>query len=222
MLRTVATALGALLCAAPALAQEYPRVELVYQHVPFDLFCEQWRNTKIEQSWKEEIESKIAAYQEFWNKEAPLLLEAVVSEVGKPFQRKEMLAVLTLCPISSMSTPLVIGIGRFLDGPTQGNPRPVFLFSAELFHELLHTYIRPFPPPNSKLMEKYKNEPILVQTHLHLMAVMKQVYLKLGRSEQLKEIIARDGAAPNPAYRRAWQIVNDIEGHQAFVAELRR
>ena len=61
MLRTVATALGALLCAAPALAQEYPRVELVYQHVPFDLFCEQWRNTKIEQSWKEEIVSKIAA-----------------------------------------------------------------------------------------------------------------------------------------------------------------
>src|SRR6266568_4679866 len=139
MLRTVATALGALLCAAPALAQEYPRVELVYQHVPFDLSCEQWRNTKIEQSWKEEVESKIAAYQEFWNKEAPLLLEAVVSEVGKPFQRKEMLAV-----------------------------------------------------------------------------------LKLGRSEQLKEIIARDSAAPNPAYRRAWQIVNDIEGHQAFVAELRR
>src|SRR2546428_12722814 len=113
-----------------------------------------------------------------------------------------------------MSTPLVIGIGRFLDGPTQGTPRPVFLFSAELFHELLHTYIRPFPPPNSKLMEKYKNEPILVQTHLHLMAVMKQVYLKLGRSEQLKEIIARDSAAPNPAYRRGGGNSNGNEGHQ--------
>src|SRR2546427_8867278 len=158
MRRIVSTALGALLCAAPALAQAYRRVELVYQHVPFDLSCEQWRNTKIEQSWKEAIESKIAAYQEFWNKEAPLLLEAVVSEVGKPFQRKEMLAVLTLCPISSMSTPLVIGIGRFLDGPTQGNPRPVFLFSAELFHELLHTYIRPFPPPNSKRSEEHTSE----------------------------------------------------------------
>ena len=133
MLRTVATALGALLCAAPALAEEYPRVELVYQHVPFDLSCEQWRNTKIEQSWKEEIESKIAAYQEFWNKEAPLLLEAVVSEVGKPFQRKEMLAVLTLCPISSMSTPLVIGIGRFLDGPTQGSPGRRFCFQPSCF-----------------------------------------------------------------------------------------
>jgi len=222
MPRTFATALGAFLYAAPVFAQEYPRVELVYQHVPFDMFCEQWRNTKIEQSWKEEVGSKIAAYQEFWNKEAPLLLETVVSEVGKPFQRKEMLAVLTLCPISSMSTPLLIGIGRFLDGPTQGNPRPMFLFSAELFHELLHTYIRPFPPPDSKLMEKYGNEPILVQTHLHLMAVMKQVYLKLGRSEQLKEIMARDSAAPNPAYRRAWQIVIDVEVHQSFVGELRR
>lgn len=208
-------------CAAPALGQQYPRVELVYQYVPFDLFCEQWRNTKIEEGWKEELESKIKAYQEYWDKEAPLLLGTTVSELGKPFPRKEMIAVLTLCPISSMSTPLMFGIWRFLDGPTQGNPRPMFLFSSELFHELLHTYIRPFPPPDSKLMEKYKNEPLFVQTHVHVMAVMKQVYLKLGRSEQLKEIIARDSAAPNPAYRRAWQIVNEIEGHEAFVKELR-
>jgi hypothetical protein len=52
------------------------------------------------------------------------------------------------------------------------------------------------------------------------MAVMKMVYLKLGREEQLKQIIETDSEIDNPAYRRAWQIVNEIEGHHAFVQEL--
>jgi hypothetical protein len=70
-------------------------------------------------------------------------------------------------------------------------------------------------------MEKYKDEATMVLTHLHLMAVMKHVYLKLRRREQLQEIIAWDSAAENPIYRRGWQIVNDIEGHRAFVDELK-
>jgi hypothetical protein len=61
----------------------------------------------------------------------------------------------------------------------------------------------------------------MVLTHIHLMAVMKHVYLKLRRGEQLREIIAWDSAAENPIYGRGWQIVNDIEGHEAFVKELR-
>jgi len=60
----------------------------------------------------------------------------------------------------------------------------------------------------------------VVKNHLHLMAIMKMVYLKLDREEQLKQIIEKDHEIDNPAYGRAWQIVNDIEGHQAFVQEL--
>ncbi len=220
MLRTVSTALGALLCAAPASAQEYPRVELVYQYIPFDRTCEQWLNTRVEESWMREIEAKLPSFQEFWDKEAPFLPGTMALEIGRPFRRREMVAALTLCPVSSMSTPLLINVRRFLDGPTQGKPQPMHMFSALVFHELLHTYI-PYPLPGSRLMEKYKSEPPLVLTHVHLMAVMTLVYLKLGRREQLKEIIAWDSAAENPIYRRGWQIVNDIEGHQAFVDELK-
>ncbi|TMG75635.1 MAG: hypothetical protein E6H75_09780 [Betaproteobacteria bacterium] len=90
MRKAVWTALCVLFCAAPAFAQEYPRVELVYQYIPFDRTCEQWRNIRID-----------------------------------------------------------------------------------------------------------------------------------GRQEQLQEIIAWDSAAENPIYGRGWQIVNDIEGHQAFVEELK-
>jgi hypothetical protein len=97
----------------------------------------------------------------------------------------------------------------------------MFLFSALVFHELLHTYIGHYDRLESKLVEKYAGEPLVVRTHLHLVALMRRVYLKLGRAGQLREIVARDSASEEPAYRRAWQIVNDIEGHEAFVSELR-
>jgi len=221
MRRTRASAAGTFSGAAAAPAAGFPRVELVYQYLPFDRTCEQWLDTKIEESWMREIEAKLASFQEFWDKKAPSLLGTTVSQIGKPFRRREMVAALTLCPVSSMSTPLLINVRRFLDGPTRGKPQPMHLFSALVFHELLHTYI-PYPLPGSRLMEKYKDEPTMVLTHLHLMAVMKHVYLKLRRREQLREIIAWDSAADNPIYARSWQIVNDIEGHEAFVKELRR
>jgi hypothetical protein len=97
----------------------------------------------------------------------------------------------------------------------------MFLFSGLVFHELLHTYIGRYNGLESKLAEKYASEPLVVLTHLHLLALMKQVYLKLGRADQLREIVARDSASEDTAYRRAWQIVNDIEGHEAFVSELK-
>src|SRR5713101_8902700 len=192
MLRTVSTALGALLCAAPASAQEYPRVELVYQYIPFDRTCEQWLETRVEESWMREIEAKLPSFQEFWDKEAPFLPGTMASEIGRPFRRREMVAALTLCPVSSMSTPLLIKVRRFMDGPTQGKPQPMHMFSALVFHELLHTYVGYYASLKSGLVEKYRNEQPVVLTHLHLMAVMKHVYLKLGRQEQLREIIAWD------------------------------
>ena len=152
-----------------------------------------------------------------------MLLATTISVINKPFRYQEMIATLTLCPIQSMSRPLLINVRPFLDGPTQQQPRPMFLFAALVFHELLHTYvIGTLPQGQSALLERYKSEEPVVKHHLHLMAVMKLVYLKLDRAEQLKRIIEKDSEIDNPAYRRAWQIVNDIEGHHAFVQELRQ
>lgn len=220
MLSRILAALGGLLCAGYAFAQGYPRVELVYQYLPFDRTCEQWLHTKVEEGWMRELEAKLGSFQAFWDGEAPALLGTAVSETGMPFRRREMVAVLSLCMTTSMSTPLIVSARRFLEGPTRGKPLPAHQFSALVFHELLHGYF-PYPLPGSRLMEKYKDEPTLVRTHLHLMALLKQVYLKLGRQDQLREIIARDSAAENPSYRRGWEIVNRIEGHEAFVDELK-
>jgi hypothetical protein len=166
---------------------------------------------------------KARTFQDYWDQEVPLLLGTTVAAINKPFRYKEMLVTLTLCPIQSMSQPLLINIRPFLDGPTQQQPRPLFFFAALVFHELLHTYvIAARSPDSSALLERYKSEDTVVKIHLHLMAVMKMAYLKLGREEHLKQIIEKDRAIGNPAYGRAWQIVNDIEGPDAFVHELRQ
>jgi hypothetical protein len=210
-----------LVTATGAFGEQYPHVQLVFGYVPFDQSCERWRNTKIEPQWYEELKTKIKAFQDFWDHEASMLLATTIAVINKPFPYKEMLATLTLCPIQSMSKPLLINIRPFLDGPTQQKPRPMFLFSALLFHELLHTYvIGAHSQGASALLGRYKHEDSTVKNHLHLMAVMKMVYLKLDREEQLQQIIKRDSEIDNPAYRRAWQIVNEIEGHDAFVQEL--
>lgn len=202
-------------------APGFPRVELVYADLTFDRVCQRWLDAEIDRSWAHEIRAKAQSFQEYWDEEAPLLLGTTVREIGAPFRNRDATAVLTLCPIPSMSVPLLLNVRRFLHGPTQGKPQPMFLFSGLVFHELLHTYIGRYDRLESRLVEKYSGEPLVVLTHLHLAALMKRVYLKLGRADQLREIVARDSASEDPAYRRAWQIVNDIEGHEAFVIELK-
>jgi hypothetical protein len=207
--------------AANASGEPYPRVPLVFGYVPFDQSCERWRNAHIEPQWYAELKTKMQAFQDSWDQEAPLLLGTTIAEIHKPFRYTEMIATLTLCPIPSMSRPLLINVRPYLDGPTAQQPRPMFLFAALVFHELLHTYVIGALGP-SALLGKYKDEEPLVKAHLHLMAIMKMVYLKLDRAEHLQQIIERESANDNPGYRRAWQIVNDLEGYQAFVQELRQ
>jgi len=205
-----------------ALGEPYPHVQLVFGYIPFDQSCEQWRNTKIEPQWYAELKTKLKTLQDAWDQEAPLLLGTTVTEIHRPFRYQEMIATLTLCPIASMSRPLLINVRPFLDGPTQ-QPRPLFLLSAVVFHELLHTYvIGALPQGQSALLARYKSEEPLVKNHLHLMALMQLVYLKLGRAEQLQQIIEKDRALGNPGYARAWQIVHDLEGYDAFVHELKQ
>jgi hypothetical protein len=210
-----------LVMAANASGEPYPRVPLVFGYVPFDQSCERWRNAHIEPQWYAELKTKMQAFQDSWDQEAPLLLGTTIAEIHKPFRYTEMIATLTLCPIPSMSRPLLINVRPYLDGPTAQQPRPMFLFAALVFHELLHTSVIGALGP-SALLGKYKDEEPLVKAHLHLMAIMKMVYLKLDRAEHLQQIIERESANDNPGYRRAWQIVNDLEGYQAFVQELRQ
>jgi len=68
---------------------------------------------------------------------------------------------------------------------------------------------------------KYKDEDDTVKSHLHLLALQEGVYLKLGRANTFRRIVAKDRQLPNKSYARAWDIV-DAENYQTFVSELRR
>src|SRR5262249_1498941 len=98
----------------------------IFGYIPFDQSCEQWRNTKIEPQWYAELRTKIKAWQAYWDQEASLLLGTTITEIHKPFQYQDMIATLTLCPIASMSRPLLINVRPFLDGPTQQQPDRCF------------------------------------------------------------------------------------------------
>src|SRR6188472_3321239 len=102
-------------------------------------------------------------------------------------------------------------------------PKPILYFQGIVFHELLHTYVNSILgwSGSTPLLTKYANEPDGVRRHLHLDAIQKLVYQKLGRAADLAAIVESDGANFGPDYRRAWQIVNDLEDARAFAAELR-
>jgi hypothetical protein len=89
-----------------------------------------------------------------------------------------------------------------------------------IFHELMHHYVTP-AYAISAFRKKYEKEHPQVSSHLHVMALEKFALLKLGKTEELTFIDRLYRNNPPPAnYKRAWEIVNDIEAHEAFIKEL--
>jgi hypothetical protein len=156
--------------------------------------------------------------QQRWDSEGPSYMNAALDEIGLDFPYREVQATLTVCLPASTSVPLVIDVTPFLPGAAR--PSPAWEFSEVVFHEVMHTYVsRVFA--GSALMNKYRDEPATTKYHLHVMAVEKMTLLKLNRPDQLKAIDHDYRFGPDPAYKRAWEIVNDIEGYKPFIDELK-
>jgi hypothetical protein len=79
----------------------------------------------------------------------------------------------------------------------------------------MHHYVRPVLS-SSALIKKYAGESPQTLNHLHVMALEKLALVKVNGNTDLMGYVNF-----NPAYKRAWQIVNDIEGYEAFVKELK-
>ena len=184
----------------------------------------QWTTAMIEQipTYRKELFEKIPFFQSQWDKVEPHLFNATVSEIGVPFSRREYSLALLLCPrIPSMGTPLLINMISYLESsiadiPNVDKPSPVFLFTAIVFHEILHKYVNNIlklrPSKILKtLPEKYLSDmknPQLVTAHLHLFAVRKKVYEKL-RIDHLFPWIKLQEASHGLEYARAWEIVHE-------------
>ena len=183
-----------------------------------DRLCTSDFKLKLDEKDVQAAVAQRAALQKQWDTEGPAYLEAALTGIGLPFPYKEMQATLSVCLPASTSIPLIIDVRPFLPGAKAA--APAWEFTEVVFHELMHSYVRPVLS-RSELMKKYANEPPTVKYHLHVMAVEKMVLLKLGRPDDLKTLDHDYRNSPDPAYKRAWEIVNDQEGYEPFIGELK-
>ena len=197
-----------------------PTITFIYMKggTPFDRGCEEFLGKAAEKWAIDEASALLNEFQQRWDNEGTTFLKTALKEVGVPFPYGEMQATFTVCDLPSVSSPLIINVKRFL--PSAPDRLPQWAFPELVFHEVMHSYVRPVYDTSS-LLKKYPNEPIVVRNHLHEMALEKFVLVALQKDEILQWLDDRYRNKFPPAYKRAWEIVNDIEGYQSFVDELK-
>jgi hypothetical protein len=204
----------------PALATQLPVIDILYPPGGslLDRLCKSDLKAPVDEKALQAAVQQRSQFQKQWDAEGSSYMNAALGEIGLDFPFREMQATLTVCLTASTSIPLIINVEPFLPTPTK--PAPEWEFSEVVFHELMHSYVsRVFA--SSALMKKYQDEPATTKYHLHVMAIEKMTLLKLNRQEQLKIIDHEYRNGPDPAYKRAWEIVSDIEGYKPFIDELK-
>jgi hypothetical protein len=203
----------------PPDAIQVPTVNLVYvKNGPFDRECESSINKPVKQEDMDELSARLGEFQAIWDKEGSIYLQTVLKETGRTFPRHDVEATLTACDFPSMSSPLIIYTKSFLSSASK--PHPLSAFPIVVFHELMHILSRSVED-NSLLKKKYVSESPLTLGQLQVMALEKFVLLELGRPDIIKWLDTRYRTRFSPEHRRAWEIVNDIEGYKAFIDELK-
>ena len=175
-----------------------------------------------------ELRERLPSWRAAWDKDGPRLLAELRRAVGKPFQFGESIAILQTCEgLNSTSYPLILDARKSLAGGMYGGRADMFV--NDLFHELTHRYIRDIlgdgdrlPFKETPMMLKYQAESPFVRTHLHLYALHKIIYRRLGLVDTWNAEVAIKRSRPTQAaaYIRALDIV-DAEGQDVFVAELK-
>lgn len=220
MKNMVASLFIMLLCVgALANDQSYPKLFFSYSFL-YDGVCA--GNNPVNSEMASEAEARAPKFAQIWESNAAQLMSELLAGFGKGFSRTEMTATLSVCTEApSYSDPLVLNVTRYLKSYAKNRlARPDHAFVDLVFHELLHTWlVENFKGP-TPLLEKYKNESGTVKNHLHLMALQKFIYLKTNRQDLLDWMATQNPRMPGE-YGRAWDIVNRIEGYEAFIAELK-
>lgn len=194
----------------------------------FDMECQAKTGFKIEPAWQMELLKNVGEFQNAWDKYAGQLIQVSEEKVGRHFERSEYEVTLSVCNFVPMATPFIMTVKLYLESYKASKPGGEGKWSLDRFailthHELLHHLInntenlefRSF----SKLAQKYKADTHNVLAHLHLMAIQKSVYEKIGRLDLVKESDKIYGYIGGD-YARSWEIVN-AEGPEPFLAELK-
>jgi hypothetical protein len=197
-----------------------PTIDFVYPPYGtiFDRTCSRFlHDNDFKPERISEAAELLPSLREQWEKEGSQFLSIAFKELQRPFPYKEMQVYLTVCDVNTMSMPLMVNVRPYM--AMAKDRLPLSFFPLELFHELMHTYISP-AMATSALRKKYANEPPVIVNHLHVMALERFALLRLGREEQLRYLGAQ--YERDPDYKRAWNIVVHVEGHEVFINELKR
>ena len=216
-------------CPALTMAQTttYPKVSFDYSS-SFDATCTELAKQPVEPEAVKEMEERIDSFREHWRKDAPQFFGTTLKLTGVPFEFRETRAALHLCRgFSSMSNPLLISVRYFIRAIEGKQAGSMPQFSGLIFHETLHRYVsdwvKTMPDKTTPLLTKYREEPSAVRYHLHLFAIMNEVYRKLERQKDLESILAYEQTVSKfaPILKRAREIV-DKEGAESFIREFRK
>lgn len=216
------------LCASATMAQRVSYPEVTFDYSPyFDVPCAEITKQPIEPEAIKELENRLESFREYWRNDAPKLLGTTVKVTGVKFQFQETKAALYLCQGFNFSTslPLLINMRYFIAAIQGERVNSMAMFAYLLYHETLHRYvserIRTFPGSSTPLLTKYRSEPLPVRSHLHLFAILNEVYRKLDRKNELDAVIAFEQTLKSAAIlKRARELV-DKEGAEAFLREIR-
>jgi hypothetical protein len=209
---------GLLLSAASASAGT-PPVQLLYAD-GFDAVCAQQTKYSIQPAWIAEVNQRLPEFQREWQKRGEPLLRATEQVVGKKFHERAFQVSLSVCSFPSMAEPLLIN-ARFSLKSFIADALPVDVTVSIIFHELLHRYLSGRMPQRSAVLARSAGEDDTVQSHLHLFAVQKAVYLRLGLRDTLERVIVKDRQLPNKSYGRTWDMLDDGGTYSALIGELK-
>lgn len=221
---------GALIISSAAYCNEphYPKLFFSYSSLYDSTLCPPDANP-VNPTWALEAQTRKGEFSKIWYTEASKIFRQFFNDFEKGFHRKEYTVTLSACNASwSYSNPLVIRLLPFLKSFVASTPNfPLFPdcgFASQIFHELLHVWLgEHFDFSRSSLYARYQEagESSTVLAHLHLMALQKLIYSELGRKDLLSFIDWNYSNMKDPAYPRAWEIVNRSNDYKAFVAEIR-
>ena len=170
-----------------------------------------------------ELEAMLPRLRRAWASDGQPVLDRIFERTGKRLRGGRHDVRLTLCGIPS-SSPFgtIVNMRHALPSVTD-RPVPLRYKVAVIDHELLHGLLAGVDLSGSALLKAHSGEPRRVRDHLHLFALLKSALLDLGRTSEFEAIVRIDGRLPEPAYRRAWEIVNSSAGgYRFYVEEVRR
>ena len=178
---------------------------------------------KIDATQQEEFEINFPILISYWKRQAPILFYELFSEFNCGFTQKNRTAIIFLGVTIGYGSKnfLLLGLNTYLQSEEWlSNITREDAFVTLVFHELLHIWVEDNINGKSTLLTKYAKEHQYVRDHIHLMALQKMIYLKINRGDILSMLDESYRKNSPIQYRRAWEIVNDIEGYEKIIQDI--